>query len=67
MIKIAKACELTRTHDRDWFTGKNELTWINIDSFHAGKNDMITGAGIQDQDVTIAPERPGINNPAIGR
>ena len=43
----------------------DELPQIDGNPVHSRQQHMIAAAGIQDQELAVIAERPGINNPAI--
>src|ERR1700754_1535370 len=61
-------CYLGRgAHGRDRLPRKNKLADVNRNALHPGDQDMIPAPGIEDQELSVAAERTGINNPAITR
>ena len=54
-------------HDRDGLTRQHELPQINGYPFHPSEQDMISAAGIKDQELAIIAERTRINHPSIAR
>src|SRR4029077_14938653 len=56
-------CDLGfRTHRRDRLPRKHKLADVNRNALHPGDQDMIPAPGIEDQDLSIAAERPGDNH-----
>src|SRR3954469_8592951 len=61
-------CDLGgRSHSRDRLTRKYKLADVNRNALHPGDQDMIPAPGIEDQELSVASERPCINNPAVAR
>src|SRR2546421_12697187 len=56
-----------RTHGWDRLPRKNKLADGNRNALHSGDQDMIPAPGIKDQELSVAAEGTGINNPAITR
>src|ERR1019366_2366881 len=56
-----------RPHGRDRLPRKYKLADVNRNAFHPGDQYMIPAPGIEDQELSVAAERPGVNNPAITR
>ena len=54
-------------HHRHRFTGGNELPGLDIDPVHSGQDDMIAIARIQDQELTVGPERSCVQDCRICR
>ena len=46
---------------------KYELADVDRNTLHPGDQDMIPATGIEDQELSVAAEGSGINNPAITR
>src|SRR5258707_9185882 len=56
-----------RPHGRDRLPRKYKLADVNRNALHPGDQDMIPAPGIEDQELSVAAKRPGVNNPAITR
>src|ERR1700681_598620 len=56
-----------RPHGRDRLPRKYKLADVNRNALHPGDQDMIPAPGIEDQELSVAAERPGVNTPAITR
>src|SRR5436305_6109396 len=54
-------------HGGDRLPRKYKLADVNRNALHPGDQHMIAAPGIQDQELTVAAERSGVNNPAIAR
>ena len=52
-------------HGCNRLAGKNVLTLLNVDPVHTCYDNMISSTGIDNQELTIGPERTGIQNQAI--
>src|SRR4029077_282106 len=46
---------------------KYKLADVNRNALHPGDQDMIPAPGIEDQELSVAAERPGVNNPSVTR
>src|SRR5438034_5443253 len=55
------------SHGRDRLPGKYKLADVYRNALHPGDQDMIPAPGIEDQELSIAAEGPGVNNPAVTR
>src|SRR5215471_9708585 len=55
------------SHGRDRLPRKYKLADVYRNALHPGDQDMIPAPGIEDQELTVAAERTGINNPTITR
>src|SRR5947199_10125153 len=55
------------SHRRDRLPRKYKLADVNRNALHPGDQDMIPAPGIEDQELSVTSERPGINNPAVTR
>ena len=53
------------THHRNGFSGQHKLAEIHRNPLHPRKQHMIPAACIQDQELSVGPERSRIDNPAI--
>src|ERR1700704_4578206 len=56
-----------RAHGRDRLPRKYKLADVNRNALHPGDQHMIPAPGIEDQELSVAAERPCVNNPAITR
>src|SRR5439155_6884347 len=56
-----------RSHGRDRLPRKYKLANVYRNALHPGDQDMIPAPGIEDQELSVAPEGSGVNNPAITR
>src|SRR3984957_17037921 len=56
-----------RSHGRDRLPRKYKLADVNRNAPHSGDQDMIPATGIEDQELSVAPEGPSVNDPAITR
>src|SRR3981189_358153 len=56
-----------RPHGCDRLPRKYKLADINRNALHPGDQHMIPAPGIEDQELSVAAKRPGVNNPAITR
>ena len=54
-------------HGRDRLPRKHKLADVNRNALHPGDQDMIPAPGIEDQELSVAAERTGVNNPAVTR
>src|SRR5262249_9268180 len=54
-------------HDRDGLARHHELPQVNGYPFHSSEQDMISAAGIKDQELAIIAERTRINHPSVAR
>src|SRR5262252_4327024 len=52
-------------HDRDGLARHHELPQVNGYPFHPSEQDMISAAGIKDQELAIIAERTRINHPSV--
>src|SRR5882762_9186385 len=56
-------CDLgCRPHGRDRLPRKYKLADVYRNALHPGDQDMIPAPGVEDQELSIAAERPGVNN-----
>src|SRR5258705_3389781 len=61
-------CDLgCRSHGRDRLPRKYKLADVNRNALHPGDQDMIPATGIEDQELSVASEGTGVNNPAVTR
>src|SRR3984893_7531303 len=61
-------CDLgSRPHGRDRLPRQYKLADVDRNALHPGDQDMIPAPGIEDQELSIAPERTGVNNPTVTR
>src|ERR1700692_3108525 len=56
-----------RPHGRDRLPRKYKLADVNRNALHPGVEDMIPAPGIEDQELSVAAEGTGVNNPAVTR
>src|SRR5438876_12250106 len=56
-----------RPHGRDRLPRKYKLTDVNRNALHPGDQHMIPASGIEDQELSVAAKRSGVNNPAVTR
>src|SRR5258705_10449374 len=56
-----------RSHGRDRLSRKYKLADVYRNALHPGDQDMIPAPGIEDQELSVAPEGSGVNNPAVTR
>ena len=56
-----------RPHGRDRLSRKYKLADVYRNALHPGDQDMIPAPGIEDQELSVAAEGPGVNNPAVTR
>src|SRR6202012_3089490 len=54
-----------RPHGRDRLPRKYKLANVDRNALHPGDQHMIPATGIQDQELSVAPEGTGVNNPAV--
>src|SRR5713101_8557513 len=54
-------------HGGDRLPRKYKLADVNRNALHPGDQHMIPAPGIQDQELSVAAKRSGVNNPAITR
>src|SRR3954471_6718378 len=65
-IRREYRCNLGRgSHGCDRLPRKYKLADVDRNALHPGDQHMIPAPGVQDQELTVAAERPGVNNPAI--
>src|ERR1700694_56405 len=57
----------SRPHGRDRLPRKYKLADVNRNALHPGDQHMIPAPGIEDQELSVAAKRPGVNHPAITR
>src|SRR5436853_7044785 len=55
------------SHGGDRLSRKYKLADVYRNALHPGDQDMIPAPGIEDQELSVAPEGPGVNNPAVTR
>src|SRR6266404_6081050 len=61
-------CDLGRcSHRRDRLPRKYKLADVYRNALHPGDQDMIPAPGIEDQELSVAAKRAGVNNPAVTR
>src|ERR1700754_1971790 len=61
-------CNLSRrSHSRDRLSRKYKLADVNRNALHPGDQHMIPATGVEDQELSVAAKRPGVNNPSITR
>src|SRR4051812_36778618 len=56
-----------RPHGRDRLPREHELSDVDRNALHPGDQHMIPAPGIEDQELSIAAEGPGIDHPAVTR
>src|SRR6202051_1744670 len=56
-----------RPHGRDRLPRKYKLADVNRNALHPGDQHMIPAPGIEDQELSVAAKRPGVNNTSITR
>src|ERR1700730_12765307 len=56
-----------RPHGRDRLSRKYKLADVNRNALHPGDQHMIPATGVEDQELSEAAKRPGVNNPAVTR
>src|SRR5437879_4670718 len=56
-----------RPHGRDRLPRKYKLADVYRNALHPGDQDMIPAPGIQDQELSVAAEGSGVNNPTVTR
>src|SRR5665213_3571575 len=56
-----------RPHGRDRLPRQYKLADVNRNALHPGDQHMIPATGIEDQELSVAAERAGVNYPAITR
>src|ERR1700712_1971227 len=56
-----------RPHGRDRLPRKYKLADVNRNALHPGDQHMIPATGVEDQELSVAAKRPGVNNPANTR
>src|SRR6266478_6935357 len=67
-VGCENGCDLGRgPHRRDRLPRKYKLADVYRNALHPGDQDMIPVPGIEDQELSIAAEGPGVNNPAVTR
>src|SRR5881227_693925 len=63
-IRRKYRCNLgRRSHRCDRLPRKYKLADVDRNALHPGDQDMIPATGIEDQELSVRPERSGINNP----
>src|ERR1700755_2305108 len=55
------------SHGRDRLPRKYKLADVYRNALHPGDQDMIPAPGIEDQELTVAAERTGVNNTTVTR
>src|SRR6478735_7212511 len=61
-------CNLVcRPHGCDRLSRKYKLADVYRNALHPGDQDMIPATGIEDQELSVASEGSGVNNPAVTR
>src|SRR4029077_9382171 len=67
-ISLENGCDLGhRPHDRDRLSRKYKLADVDRNALHPGDQHMIPATGIEDQELSVAAERAGVNNPSVTR
>src|ERR1700753_4262081 len=56
-----------RSLSRDSLSRKYKLADVNRNALHPGDQHMIPATGVEDQELSVAAKRPGVNNPSITR
>src|SRR3954453_390424 len=56
-----------RAHGRDRLPRKYKLADVYRNALHPGDQYMIPAPGIEDQELSVAAEGSGVNNPAVTR
>src|SRR6266550_9304088 len=56
-----------RAHGGDRLPRKYKLADVNRNALHPGDQHIIPATGIQDQELSVAAKRAGVNHPAITR
>src|SRR6266851_5747449 len=56
-----------RPHGRDRLPRKYKLADVNRNALHPGDQHMIPAPGVEDQELSVAAKRSGVNYPAITR
>src|SRR4029077_20117379 len=56
-----------RSHGLDRLPRKYKLADVYRNALHPGDQDMIPATGIEDQELSVAAEGSGINNPTVTR
>src|SRR3954454_8054020 len=56
-----------RPHGCDRLSRKYKLADVDRNALHPGDQHMIPASGIEDQELTVAAEGSGVNNPAVTR
>src|ERR1700722_11394252 len=54
-------------HGRNRLPRKNKLSDVNRNAPHSGDQHMIPATGVQDQELSVAAEGTGIDDPAVTR
>src|ERR1700719_929270 len=57
----------SRPHGRDRLPRKYKLADVYRNALHPGDQHMIPAPGVEDQELPVAAERSGVNNPSITR
>src|SRR5947209_7202194 len=56
-----------RSHGRDRLPRQYKLADVDRNALHPGDQHMIPAPGVEDQELSIAPEGTGVNNPTVTR
>src|SRR5215470_837454 len=56
-----------RPHRGDRLPRQHKLSDVDRNALHPGDQDMIPAPGIEDQELSVAPKRTSVNNPAVTR
>src|SRR5215470_14285689 len=56
-----------RPHGCDRLPRQHKLSDVNRNALHPGDQDMIPAPGIEDQELSVAAERAGVNHPSVTR
>src|ERR1700760_1674717 len=54
-------------HGRDRLPRKYKLANVDRNALHPGDQHMIPATGVEDQELSVAAKRSGVNNPAVTR
>src|SRR5438105_15683356 len=67
-VRRQNRCDLgRRSHRRDRLPRKYKLADVYRNALHPGDQDMIPAPGIEDQELSVAAEGSGVNNPTVTR
>src|SRR5216684_3799953 len=67
-VGCENGCDLGRgPHCRDRLPRKYKLADVYRNALHPSDQDMIPATGIEDQELSIAAEGSGVNNPSVTR